>query len=50
MDIKGRKNEMSIKEGEHRVDIEKVIEQGESQSIGVAAKSLSLDLQIGIHL
>lgn len=50
MDIKGRENEMSIKEGKHRVNVEKVVEQGKPQFFGVAGKCLSLDLQIGIHL
>ena len=50
MDIKGRENEMSKKEGKHRVNVEKVVEQGKPQFLGVAGKCLSLYLQIGIHL
>ena len=50
MDIKSRENEMSIKEGKHRVNVEKVVEQGKPQFVGVAGKCLSLDLQIGINL
>ena len=35
--------------GKHRVNVEKVVEQGKPQFFGVAGKCLSLDLQIGIH-